>query len=628
MCGLAGATGRGECQKVLAALRGLAHRGPDDEGYWCDPDGGVSIGVRRLITTDPGDLAHQPIISPDGRFVLAFNGYIAGHRRRISALRQEGSIVESDSDAALFLVVLGNALGDGGDPAKALCGLSGQYAFALWDCALRQLWLGRDPVGIKPLYFAEYGSGNVAFASEIAALRCIVPSAPDRDVLPNYLAHLFVPAPASGFAGICQLKPGELVCWRGGTLESRMIQPAACLRSGGDTAVADLRRALRQSVADAMDADRDVGMLLSGGMDSGAIAAMACDVARERGQKPPSGFVMQFRDATMDETPRARQLADHLGMELYVIAAPDEPDDILAHLKDGLRAFGSPFGNPSLVLMQALSAAVSRHVPVCLAGDGGDELFGGYPRYRAAAMFGAWQSVPGFIRRKMAGAFARILPRGVARFVRGGCGEARDAFHFWNNRAAICEVPSQLSVAPDLPEDFLVSALCDHMMAFDRKITLPGNQLAMSDRCGMAYGVEYRVPLLARDVIEIAENISAETHLRGGNKSLLRAAIAPLMPDGYLSAAKIGFNPPVAAWLVKIGRLLWGRDARIIDEVFGDLPVPVRQRHDYWHRATRRDGHDMALSLWALLAWRVGQMQHALYRAGQVPGPPQPRERR
>lgn len=159
MCGLAGATASGEQPRVHAALNALVHRGPDGEGCWSDPAGGVTLGVRRLITTDPGAAANQPLISPDGRFVLAFNGYIAGHRRRILSLREKGSVVESDSDAALVLAVLGNALRDGCDPAKPLADLSGQYAFALWDCALRQLWLGRDPIGIKPLYFSEYGSG-------------------------------------------------------------------------------------------------------------------------------------------------------------------------------------------------------------------------------------------------------------------------------------------------------------------------------------------------------------------------------------------------------------------------------------------------------------------------------------
>lgn len=614
MCGLAGTTTVEDRDRVSVALRALAHRGPDGEGCWFDPAGAVTLGVRRLITTDPGMAANQPLISSDGRFVLAFNGYVAGHRRLISGLRDQGQQVECDSDAALVLAVLGNALRDDADAAKALADLSGQYAFALWDCALRQLWLGRDPVGIKPLYFSEYGSGNVAFASEVAALRCIVPAMPDQNVFPHYLAHLFVPAPATGFADIRQLRPGELICWQDGKIDSRMIRPATCHRSDGEDAVADLRRAIRQSVADAMDADRNVGMLLSGGMDSGAIAAMACDVARERGQKPPPGFVMQFDNAEMDETPRARQLAKHLGMELHIVAAPDRPEEILAHLNDGLRAFGAPFGNPSVVLMQALGSAVSRHVPICLAGDGGDELFGGYPRYRAAVMFGAWQSVPGFIRRKMAGNIARLLPRGIARFVRGGQGDAQRAFQYWNDRCGLSEFGARLVAPEDLPD----GDLCNRMMAFDRRVTLPGNQLAMSDRCGMAYGLEYRVPLLGHEVMAIADCVSPREHLRGGAKSLLRAAIVPMMPDGYLSAAKVGFNPPVSNWLAKLGGLLWGREARIIEMLFADLPILDRTRQDYWRSATRHGEQDMALGLWALLVWRIWQTHLATDRRAEI----------
>ena len=613
MCGLAGATASGEQPRVHAALNALVHRGPDGEGCWSDPAGGVTLGVRRLITTDPGAAANQPLISPDGRFVLAFNGYIAGHRRRILSLREKGSVVESDSDAALVLAVLGNALRDGCDPAKPLADLSGQYAFALWDCALRQLWLGRDPIGIKPLYFSEYGSGNVAFASEVAALRCIIPAMPDRGVFPHYLAHLFVPAPATGFVDIRQLRPGELICWQDGKIDSRMIRPAVRHRAAGDNTVADLRRAIRQSVADAMDADREVGTLLSGGVDSGAIAVMACDVARERGQKPPPGFVMQFDNAQMDETPRARQLTKHLGIELHIVAAPDRPEEILAHLNDGLRGFGSAFGNPSVVLMQALGSAVSRHVPICLAGDGGDELFGGYPRYRAAGMLRYWHHVPDVIRSLIAGRIADVLPRGMARFVRGGQGRSADAFDHWNDRCALVELGARLSVPADLPGD-----LCDRMMAFDRRVTLPGNQLAMSDRCGMAYGLEYRVPLLGHEVMAIAGRVAAQGHLRGGAKSLLRAAIAPMMPDGYLSAAKVGFNPPLSDWLAKLGGLLWGREARIIEMLFADLPIMDRTRQDYWRRATRHGEQDMALGLWALIVWRIWQMHLATDRRAEI----------
>jgi asparagine synthase (glutamine-hydrolysing) len=156
------------------------------------------------------------------------------------------------------------------------------------------------------------------------------------------------------------------------------------------------------------------------------------------------------------------------------------------------------------------------------------------------------------------------------------------------------------------------------MMAFDRRVTLPGNQLAMSDRCGMAYGLEYRVPLLGHDVMAIADCVSPREHLRGGAKSLLRAAIAPMMPDGYLSTAKVGFNPPVSDWLVKLGGLLWGREARIIEMLFADLPILDCARQDYWRRATRHGEQDMALGLWALLVWRIWQTHLATDRGAEI----------
>ncbi|WP_417813384.1 asparagine synthase (glutamine-hydrolyzing) [Thalassospira alkalitolerans] len=625
MCGLAGATAIEDRDRVVASTGALAHRGPDGEGIWCDPDDGITFGVRRLITTDPGVTAGQPLISQDGRFVLAFNGYIAGHRRWIADLRARGVELRSDSDAELFLSLLATTIHENGDPATVLWGISGQYAFALWDCHERMLWLGRDPVGIKPLYFVEYSGGQLAFASEISALRKIVPDRPDPDIFQNYLAHLFVPAPATGFAAIRQVQPGELICWQGGKMDRRMIcavgsslaSPQGCDELAINDPVVALYRAVRQSVADAMDADRDVGALMSGGMDSGGIAAIACDIARGRGQKPPPGFVMQFDGAAMDETPRARQLADYLGMELHIVPAPQTGDEILAHLQEALTGFGAPFGNPSVVLMQALGRGVSRHVPICLAGDGGDELFGGYPRYQAARLFQLWHHVPAFARRMVAKHLGAHLPRGASRFVYGATADDDPAFKYWNNRCAVPELGAALQIPEWDPNGGAYGGkygdpygdLPGQMMAFDQRMTLPGNQLAMSDRCGMAHGVEYRVPLLARDVIDIARRIAPKMHLRGGGKSVWRAAIEPMLPDGYLRASKVGFNPPAAMWLAKVGPLLWGSGLQICDGLFADLPVTGTRRAAYWQAAISGKAPDMALCLWALMVWRLWQGQ-------------------
>ncbi|OSQ49567.1 asparagine synthase (glutamine-hydrolyzing) [Thalassospira alkalitolerans] len=627
MCGLAGATAIEDRDRVVASTGALAHRGPDGVGIWCDPDDGITFGVRRLITTDPGVTAGQPLISQDGRFVLAFNGYIAGHRRWIADLRARGVELRSKSDAEVFLSLLATTINEDGDPATVLSGISGQYAFALWDCREAMLWLGRDPVGIKPLYFAKYNGGQLAFASEIPALRQIVPDRIDPNVFQNYLAHLFVPAPVTGFAAIRQVQPGALICWQAGKITYRMIgetdtNPAKIQgrdrRDIHDPVVA-LRSAARQSVSDAMDADRDVGTLVSGGMDSGGIAAMACEIARERGQKPPPGFVMQFDDETLDETPRAQQLADYLGIKLYVVPAPQTGEEILAHLQEALTGFGIPFGNPSVVLMQALARGVSRHVPICLAGDGGDELFGGYPRYQAARLFQFWHHVPAFARCMVAKHLGAHLPRGASRFVRGATADDDQAFKYWNDR---CGVP-ELGAALQIPEwdpnggayggkyGDLYGDFPGQMMAFDQRVTLPGNQLAMSDRCGMAHGVEYRVPLLARDVIDIARRIAPKMHLRGGGKSVWRAAIEPMLPDGYLRASKVGFNPPVAMWLAKVGPLLWGSGPQICDGLFADLPVTGTRRAAYWQAAISGKAPDTALCLWALMVWRLWPGQGA-----------------
>lgn len=607
MCAIAGLTSFSDENVVARMLDRLRHRGPDGIGVWSDPNSDVTLGCARLATTDPSDAANQPLQTTDGQFVLVFNGYIAGHRRKIAEARIDGLPIQSQNDAELVLHLLADAVLRGGEIISVLASLSGQYALALWDKLDQRLWLARDPLGIKPLYVTHLPSGGIAFASEPSGLSADATMEPDTAIKPQYLSHLFVPAPKSGLVGVELLAAGTVLSWQSGAISrSKIPHPAhnVILRRVDDLLVAELRKSVRQSVADAMDADRSVGCLVSGGLDSAGVSAMACDIARERGERPPVAFVMGFDDPARDETKAAQKLCRHVGQDLHVFKAPTKPEDIHTGLLEGLKSIGAPFANPSLVLMRTLAKQVSAHVPVCLSGDGGDELFGGYPRYRAAWLYDRyWRRLP-VPFRKLVGAFGlRMTKRNLGRFLRGGAGRSEDAFAAWNDRCAIPEPLGQMDVSNGNAESD--NDLIEAMMRFDRDVTLPGNQLLMSDRCGMAFGLEYRLPLLGHDVVRLAASVSGKTHLRSGAKAIWRQAIAPYLPADHIRNPKIGFNPPVADWLRDVAAYRWGDEERIINAVFADTDVATEKARAYWKRAISGHDIDMSLTVWALMVWQM-----------------------
>jgi asparagine synthase (glutamine-hydrolysing) len=587
----------------------LAHRGPDGGDVWCDPKNAATLGCARLATTDLSDAAHQPLATSDHRFVLVFNGYIAGHRRQIADGIKDGMPLQTQSDAELVLQLLARAVRNGKDIAQALATLSGQYALAFWDRQQSCLWLARDPLGIKPLYVRSMDVENLAFASELSALGAVGRLEHDEQVKARYQAHLFVPAPESGMRDVELLEPGTVLCWQDGHISRSRIKLTSLPRKPSKNisdVVKELRNAVRQSVADAMDADCAVGCLVSGGIDSAGVSALACDIARERGQALPPGFVMGFDDPARDETGPAETLCRSLGQDLQVIAAPASPAEIHQALLEGLKAVGAPFANPSLVLMGCLSRAVGQHVRVCLAGDGGDELFGGYPRYRAANLFDRyWRHIPRWLRSMPIGLGGVWGRRDLDRFLRGGAGTSGDAFACWNDRCAIPECGSVLEVPSHLPGQ--KHGLAQRMMAFDQNVTLPGNQLLMSDRCGMAYGLEYRVPLLGHDVVRIARSIATSDHLKGQGKNIWRQAVRSYLPTAQQDRQKIGFNPPVAEWLKGLAHYRWGSDADILAAIFDQTAITRENQILYWRRAISGRDIDMALSVWALMVWRIWQ---------------------
>lgn len=380
MCGIAGGTEADE-SLLKAFSSGLRHRGPDDEGIWLEQ--GMGLAHTRLAIIDTSQGGHQPMASPCGRWIIAYNGEIYNYRDLRAELEGCGNVFRSTSDTEVLLALLAR------DGTAGLNRLAGMFAVALWDRQQRELLLVRDRLGIKPLVYAELRGGHLAFASEISTLRFhpeLRDSGVDAEAVSEYLACLYVPAPRTALRGISKLAPGHYLRWRKGqTVVERWWKPEYI---GGrqmtvDEATDQLMPLLRGVVAQHTVADVPVGCFLSGGIDSSVIGALMAEEARRVGAPPVRTFTMTFSEAAYDEREAAAVVARHIGSVHTEL--PATPARIMERLPVLTRAFGEPFGNPTALLIDDLSAKAREHVSVALAGDGGDEVFAGYPRYRGGA---------------------------------------------------------------------------------------------------------------------------------------------------------------------------------------------------------------------------------------------------
>ena len=389
----------------------LVHRGPDDQGLWLDPAAGVALGHRRLSILDLSPLGHQPMVSHCGRYVLAFNGEIYNY----PALRRDlGDAVpwRGHSDTEVLLASISRR-----GVVATLPQLNGMFAFALWDRQERRLTLARDRLGEKPLYYG-WNRGRFLFGSELKALTAHPDwqGTLDRDALAAYLRLSYVPAPHSIYQGIHKLEPGTYATLDQGqqipviraywTAREAVERGLAAPFSGSRAQALDaLESLLTDAVGLRMHADVPLGAFLSGGIDSTVVVALM----QAQSTKPVRTFSIGFHEAGFDEAPHARQVAAHLGTdhtELYVTAQHG-----IETIIDLPRLWDEPFGDSSQIPTLLVSRMARRDVTVCLSGDGGDELFGGYSRYLWTR--DTWRRigwVPLGLRRALAGAVTAIAP--------------------------------------------------------------------------------------------------------------------------------------------------------------------------------------------------------------------------
>jgi asparagine synthase (glutamine-hydrolysing) len=569
MCGIAGwyrRKGRDvPMDAIVAQCDLLKKRGPDDAGYFVDGDFG--FGMRRLSIIDV-EGGHQPIFSSDGRYAIVLNGEIYNHLELRRELKGYPFQTRSDTETLLAAHI---RWGD-----DAWLRLEGMYAVAIWDRSERTLCLARDPLGIKPLFVTEQ-HGGIAFASQIQALR-VLPGHHfdlDEDGIDDFFCFGHVLQPRSIFRQVRSLEGGHVlhIGPDGKATERQFWKPRSNVREGVSETewIEETRRRLLDTVRKHMLSDVPVGAYVSGGIDSGAIAAA---MARSTSSKFQI-FTAGFPGWKKDETSEARRVAEHLGCEHSVLEIePETAADVLPAVQ---RAFDEPSAANSAIPLWYLSRTASQHCKVVLCGEGGDELFVGYKRQFWARRMAQWRPVvralgngafldhlPAFGGRKWnyarqhAERFRRgaLLDSGYERFFSAVSITSPDvrsrifSHDFWQRQQSR-DALSERAAAYFPPEDRRPLSPIEEFAMGDLTVHLPASLLQRLDRASMAHSLETRVPFLSHQFVDWALTMPTDMKLRGGTgKYALRKAVEPWLPAGAVTGPKRGFQMPLADWFM------------------------------------------------------------------------------
>jgi asparagine synthase (glutamine-hydrolysing) len=556
----------------------LRHRGPDDQGVWADPETGVSLAHRRLAIQDLSVEGHQPMRSADGRYVLIFNGEIYNFQQLKPGLERAGHKFRGHSDTEVMLAAFCEY-----GVESALDKFIGMFAFALWDSRERCLYLARDRAGEKPLYYG-WNRGVFLFGSELKAFRAYpqFQAEVNPEALALFMRHNYIPAPHSICRNIFKLPAGSILSLDARQLDARETPVPrqywslwSAAQSGlsqpfqGDAtaAIDQLDSLLRESVAMQMVADVPFGAFLSGGIDSSTIVALM----QAQSSRSIKTFSIGFADAEYDEAPFARGVANHLGTqhtELYV-----HPATMLETVPRLPQIYDEPFADTSHIPTILLSELTRKQVTVCLSGDGGDELFGGYSLYhKAEVLWKVMQRLSDATRHRFANVIAQAASTGLKiqnRLWRGPdffkrslrlsellrVSSDRELYQLltahcrnlneWLHEAHL-ESGEEDGAWDSLPELF-------HRMMYQDFIRyLPDEVLVKVDRAAMSASLETRIPLLDRRIIEFAWSLPLHfKKRRAQGKWLLRQVLDRYVPRKLIDRPKQGFAAPVEDWIRK-----------------------------------------------------------------------------
>ena len=556
MCGLAGLFvpegARMQRADISAMMAVMAHRGPDGEGRYESEDGRFQAGFVRLAIIDL-DTGNQPFVDRDAGRVLMGNGEIYNYLELRDEMRARNYPYTSQGDIEVVLA-LARAYGD-----DFVHRLNGMYALALYESGSHRLLLVRDRLGIKPLYWARLAGGAIVFASEIKALFAsgLIAPAIDEAAVSAYLAHGFVPSPATLFEGVCKLPPGRSMevgsdgavrnrrYWRPAPEPSFPDDPGAM----ADHLIAHLRDSLRLQLR----SDVPLGVLLSGGIDSGLMVALAADLV----ERPLETFTVRFQGGGVDESPLAAAVAERYGATHSILDLPAA--GAAAHLPKLAWYCDEPLNDAALLPNYLVECELGRHVKVALNGTGGDELFAGYGRYFRLGIERAYLRLPAWMRTSLIEpAAARLAPMTAWKLARAAAFDGNrgtylhdHACHFPPPMRALigCRLGPSDKVQEALFEEFDGPAQTAGLYA-DLNAYLPEDLLTLLDRSSMAASVEARVPFLDHRLVEAALAVPPAIRTPDGRqKGLQRAIAARFLPDAVLEAPKRGFVSPLPAWL-------------------------------------------------------------------------------
>jgi asparagine synthase (glutamine-hydrolysing) len=611
MCGIAGFVARDPDPGALARmLREIAHRGPDGEGAWRGRAGGfdVALGHRRLAIIDL-ETGAQPMGNEDGTVVITYNGELYNYRALRPALERQGHRFRTRSDTETIVHHF-EQHGVGGVPA-----LDGMFAFAIWDAAAERLVLARDRSGIKPLYYAELPDGGLVFASELSAILAHgrVDAALGVDGLASYFFSDYVHPPHTIVRGVKKLPPGHSLVWQRGRLETprsfwQVPAPEASPIESEQALAQTLWAGIERAVESQLVADVPVGIFLSGGIDSSTVAAAA---VRRAGRRM-TAFSIGFEDPTFDESAQARLVAQTLGIDHVTETLREE--NLLEVVDLALDGLDEPLADPSFLPTYLLSRLAARHVKVVIGGDGGDELWGGYPTYPAHRAGRLYAAVPAWIRARLVDrAIARLpiddryqsLEWKLRRFTERWEDDPIRRHLRWMSSADLPDLAAAIPAARELPPATLDAALpatgdgLQRLLALDFTTYLPGSVLTKVDRASMAHGLEVRPPLLDDALVDFAFSLPGRYKLRGRRgKYLLRRAARGKIPDAIVDRPKKGFGIPLAAWLR--GPLRERLEAVVSGSPLWDTGLAERRVFQTWNREHRERRRDRSKPLWAL----------------------------
>jgi asparagine synthase (glutamine-hydrolysing) len=565
MCGIVGFVNRkGSADRVVLErmCEAIAHRGPDDDGFYTNEN--AAIGMRRLAIIDVAG-GKQPIHNADRTKWIVFNGEIYNFQEIRRGLDERGHRFYTNSDTEAILHLYDEFGPD------CLHHLRGMFAFAIWDEKEKTLFIARDRVGKKPLLYSHQANGDLIFGSEFQALLQYpsISREVDMQAIDSYLSYLCIPAPQTAFKQIRKLEPGHWLRWKDGEIEThRYWLPdfSKKIKISEEDAIEETTRILRESTRLRMISEVPLGAFLSGGVDSSAVVALMA----QESDKPVKTFSIGFEDQDFSELKYAKRVAEHVGADYHEFIVKPDAMEVLPIL---VEHYGEPYADSSAIPTYYVSKETRKHVTVALNGDGGDESFAGYERYAAMQAAELYNKVPRALRKLFIEAPVNLLPtseirktraRDLKRFLKAASLPRKERYFRWmttftgdaKTELYTKDFAAEAALGGDAA-DLLYgwfakangSGLLDATLLTDQMTYLPNDLLVKVDIASMANSLEVRSPFLDHKLIEFAASLPENLKMRRfETKYLLKKVAARLVPKEVVYRRKMGFGVPIGRW--------------------------------------------------------------------------------